>query len=920
MRRSITVIAVLLSCLIEASPVVARRAAASTPAPLDGVHVLLDELATAVQAGTPDAYLALLAPGANRSLARQFVKQNFLGGVTRVVVRERARGPLSGTLPGDGYNVVIDAFIERGPRARVVTWQIAVRRERGDGPGHVPIWRIAGQKALETVQGLKLLSLDPTEEFEARDFVVHAEDMELRLPVGVVFLSKTDEGTTALVMLGHGEMRFHPAPATEQGQVKIFCGSDTLDTPFGAAFVRLNPGDLDNHVLTTALVQRPVDADDLKKANAVFHDEMVKSFTLDMSEFTTGAWSLLPPFGDFLAEVRTDHFGTLTYARSMEDPEDITLFDRRHQHNIALYASKEKLAQRGPFYNDEELARFDVRHYNIDASFDPSRLLVSGRASLTVHVRAPSINHLTLKLADSLALRSIYSEQYGRLLALRVRGQDSIVVNLPTAVPKDTDFNLTIVYAGRLEPQSISHDTIEVGQVPHVTEGHGPIVAPAPSYLYSNETYWYPQTSTDDYATATLRLTVPLEYRCVASGAMASGSPVRLPAADGVPARKLYVFVASQPLRYFACVLSHFVRLAADPVTVRIPRSARLPPGTGGDGPADRRPGVYYNSLQLSVETNRQEESREKPLRTQAAAIVRFYASLMGDCPYPSFTLALLEGDLPGGHSPGYFAVLKQALPTTPFRWQSDPAWFPDFPQFFLAHEIAHQWWGQAVGPANYHEQWLSEGFAQFFAALYAQHTGGEGVFEDILHKMRRWALAESDQGPIYLGYRLGHIKNDSRVYRALVYDKSAVVLHMLSRLLGRDVFFAGLRRFYLGARFRDVNTDDLRKAMEAEAHVPLSRFFDRWIYGDGIPRLQFSDHTETGPDGPVLALHVEQVGQELYDLPLTVTVEYNDKPSRNVVMKITSRVVDMRVPLAGSFRGVEVNHDDAALATIERK
>jgi aminopeptidase N len=86
--------------------------------------------------------------------------------------------------------------------------------------------------------------------------------------------------------------------------------------------------------------------------------------------------------------------------------------------------------------------------------------------------------------------------------------------------------------------------------------------------------------------------------------------------------------------------------------------------------------------------------------------------------------------------------------------------------------------------------------------------------------------------GPIYLGYRVGHVKGDSRVFRAVIYNKSAVVLHMLRRLVGDEKFFAGLRRFYREYRFRKAGTDDLRRVMEQESGLSLERFFEQWIYG----------------------------------------------------------------------------------------
>ena len=120
----------------------------------------------------------------------------------------------------------------------------------------------------------------------------------------------------------------------------------------------------------------------------MFREESAKSYILDLADLSRDPWSLLPSFDDFLAEVRTRRYGTLTYARSANEAEDITFFERRRQRNIAVYASAAKLASRGRFYDEDALAAYDVLHYDIDLTVQPDRLWLDGTVTMRLQDQA----------------------------------------------------------------------------------------------------------------------------------------------------------------------------------------------------------------------------------------------------------------------------------------------------------------------------------------------------------------------------------------------------------------------------------------------------------------------------------------------------------------------------------------------------
>jgi len=277
----------------------------------------------------------------------------------------------------------------------------------------------------------------------------------------------------------------------------------------------------------------------------------------------------------------------------------------------------------------------------------------------------------------------------------------------------------------------------------------------------------------------------------------------------------------------------------------------------------------------------------------------------------------VVEGETPGGHSPPSMVFLQRRPPLLHRTLRDDPANFADISDFFLAHEIAHQWWGQGVAGQNYRERWLSEAFAQYAAALWVRKSRGEGAFQEVLERMQHWAFRYTALGPINLGHRLGYIRNDPQIYRAVVYDKGAYVLHMLRAVIGDTAFSRALRSFQAAHRFTKAGTDDLREALEAESGRDLTAYFREWVEGTTLPSLRYSHRTEPREGGFRTTLDVRATGLP-GPVPLQVTLEMERGPeTRTVTLPPEGGAFTFDTAVAP--RKVALNQDRALLAKVER-
>ena len=860
--------------------VFARQSPAQPPA--DDVGPFVSRLRESLAAGNERALAALFSADLEPEAVERYTSDLMTPGATRRLFRELDRATPEGATPTNARRLVFELLEEWPGHARMLTAALTLRRVTTDPDD----WRLTGVERLGTIDGLYRLRLDTEHQYEASNVSITAPDLTLTLKSGAIFLLNSDDGVAGLVLMGNGEMRFAPQPAAERGQVRLFAGADTLVTPFENALVRIHPADYLAQIPPTALRPVRLNADLARRAAEVVDRELPKALTVDLAEFGSTSWSLLPRQGDILADIRTRRHGTLTYSRFGAQAEDVSLISRARRLTISIYASAGNIAARGRFYREDDLREFDVVDTRIDASVSPGRNFLRATAQLTIRAVEPT-SALTLRLANDLVITSIGAVGIGPLSHVRLRSQNAVMVRVPTIVMPGRELVLRVSYSGLVTSQPLDTETLQI-----VNEPQG--LMPERHLLLSSGSYWYPQNPFTDYATATLRIAVPRDYTVIASGAPGP-APTDFPEALATSGTdRVFAFRADRPLRYLAMVASRFVSIHQESLDLG-----------AADGPRQK--------VSMEIAVNPLQRGTGRELVAPVSDVLRFYSGLLGDAPFESATVAILESNLPGGHSPGYFAMLNRPVVGTPVTWQNDPATFPGFPEFFLAHELAHQWWGHAVGGSNYHERWLSEGMAQYFAALYAQRARGDRVFQSMLRQFRRWSISESDKGPIHLGYRLGQLEGGPRVLRALVYNKGAGVLHMLRRFVGDDAFFRGLRRFYQDHKFATASSDDLRKALESEGAPPLDRFFERWVYESDLPRVVDRSRIVDG----LLTIRLELTNAAIYDLPITATVLFEDGSTRDMVVVMTDRVFELALREERRVRNVQFNRDSGALAEI---
>jgi len=188
-----------------------------------------------------------------------------------------------------------------------------------------------------------------------------------------------------------------------------------------------------------------------------------------------------------------------------------------------------------------------------------------------------------------------------------------------------------------------------------------------------------------------------------------------------------------------------------------------------------------------------------------------------------------------------------------------------------VIHEIAHQWFGNAVTESDWDDVWLSEGFATYFTLLFVEHQYGRDEFLRGLAASRERVLEFDKAQP---DYRVVHDNLDdmSKVTTGQIYQKGAWILHMLRGIVGDEAFWRGVRSYYAAHMNGHATTADFREEMERASGRDLRQFFDEWLMRGGVVRLS-GDWSHDARAGVVTIRLAQTDRARTYTMPLQIGI-----------------------------------------------
>lgn len=461
----------------------------------------------------------------------------------------------------------------------------------------------------------------------------------------------------------------------------------------------------------------------------------------------------------------------------------------------------------------------DVLHYEVEVALEEGSDRFLASVGLDVAVQG----HQAILPLDLTGLEITDLTLEGRTVPYLY---EEGVVRVPLAgtVPGDT-VRVALTYGGVPDDGLILRDNV-----------HG-----APAAFVDNwpnrTRFWLP-TVDHPADKATVRYTVhaPTGWQVIANGHLVSEpGPTPVGALGTAGDRRTWLWEVGVPISTYNMVIG-----AADMEirTVGLAACGRAPASRRDDGCVEVTTWIFPQDVQ-----------KAEPSFRRAAQMVDYFTQTIGD--YPFSKLANVQSATRFGGMENASAIFYSEQAIASGR---------DI-EGTVSHEIAHQWFGDAVTQASWHHLWLSEGFATYFGALFFEAADGVEAFRERMEGSRIRVVGSSDvERPVIDPEEtdLFELLNDNN------YPKGGWVLHMLRGLLGDDAFFAGIRTYYDRHVHQAVLTEDFQAAMEDASREDLDWFFTQWLHRPGFPVFEVDERWVPGEgDGGHAEVVVRQVQRE---------------------------------------------------------
>jgi hypothetical protein len=773
----------------------------------------------------------------------------------------------------DTFRIHVQVLFQNSYAVKIETWRLDLRSDQGH-------WLIQEKSVLGEEKNLFKVQI-PSERMErvARIQIDHV-DIRMEFKDALLFYDNIPLVETALLILGEGRLEFSPSPPREKHQLEMIYDKDTLQDYLEYVYVRCS----DSFFKSNIKIEREegqkssVSRKDLNKAHSLFRKFHSRSFTIENS-LTDSLLSFLPKGEEAVFEFKTEDKGNFTYIYSPFAEEEVNLYQWSKSRIINLYSPILDEEKKRLFISFSRL--FEISDYQIDIHFNPEDSYISGRANLTVKSKVDSLDGIKLKLHPNLEVLRINDGDKHELFYTRDKLRKFLYVYFFNT-PKDNKTQmLEIFYRGKLVPENQVEDVISSYQHQDTIILNQPKYQ---SYLYTRSSYWYPSPSDEEFFTARLKIIVPPGFTCISNGKLVERSTLEsLEDVEDLEkiGSSVFIFESESPVKYLSFIVGAFK--LKDEVSSPLPFH-------------------YYRANEII--------GFRWDLFGESIKIFDFYRKKFGEYPFEKFSIVHRLWPLEGGLSPASFIVLNErprVIGQRHFQPKGGPVDLSRWKEYFVAHEIAHQWWGQGLSWGSYKDQWLSEGLAQFAAVLYLGEKYGEGSYSQIMKKFSSWTRKKSEWGAIMMGSRISY--SDYEAYQAIVYNKAALVLNMLKDLLGEDVFYQALGEFFERYKYSAPRSKDFFDTFEEISGTSLDLFFNGWFESYRLPDVKITHLVEKFDSGYLLKLNVVQL-KGTFEFPLWIEWKENGN-SISKKVRVNSAVSEFVFKQEMEPKNIKINPDD---------